>query len=614
MNLLQLLKKPIVMVALFFTVLTAAMTFPLVFRMSSCIAGFQSTDEPYAGLWNFWWMKYSLQNSLPFSPCGWIGVPYGVTVTGSPYPLWEFINRWLTVLTNNVFAFNTEVLLSFLLAALFMYWLAYYILKQRMASVFAAVVFAFCPYHFVRSWQHLGLAQIQWLPLYVLALIRLKDVPSVKNALLLSGAFILVASFDFYYAYFAIIVTALVILFVTVKSVVHKVNLKAVRKFVMMVLLSFAVSVIFLLPVLILIAQIGMSQHAKSPSVFNAFQRPFDDLFTQSARPLSYLLPPTTHPLFGGFTLQLIGQSIYGTSLTEHALFLGWVPLFLAGYAIKKRRGQGKKSPSVVALSTEMKNREFYFSLFVFLAIALWLFSQPPWWRWGWLKIYMPSFFMYKLVPMFRAYSRVGLLVMMAVAVLAGFGLTMILERKKGLRRIATFAFFLGLVLFEFWNYPPYKVIDVSHMPSVYDWLDSQPGTFTIAEYPLDTQSTNELYKFYQTRHKKKIINGLNVGMVGHETLAALKNLSEQSTVQALATLGVRYCIVHEDGYLVTGLKEEKEQLDTIHRNPSLTLIRRFAPEECLGKAVLCLRKTGPIEVYEIHSQRDDHVTDRIDK
>ena len=40
----------------------------------------------------------------------------------------------------------------------------------------------------------------------------------------------------------------------------------------------------------------------------------------------------------------------------------------------------------------------------------------------------MPSFFMYKILPMFRAYCRFGIVVELAVAVLAGFGLKFFLR------------------------------------------------------------------------------------------------------------------------------------------------------------------------------------------
>ena len=151
---------------------------------------------------------------------------------------------------------------------------------------------------------------------------------------------------------------------------------------------------------------------------------------------------------------------------------------------------------------------------------------------------------MYKILPMFRAYCRFGIVVMFAVAVLAGFGLYFILERFKSYKiKIAILCLFCGLVLFEFWNWPPYKVIDVSRVPAVYYWLKGQPENFVIAEYPLDTSSPSEKYKFYQITHEKKIINGTIPGTYANKLAESLTRLSDPYTAGVLKWLGVKYAI-----------------------------------------------------------------------
>ena len=190
-----------------------------------------------------------------------------------------------------------------------------------------------------------------------------------------------------------------------------------------------------------------LNAHSKV-SAFNPYRRPFNDLFEQSARPLSYLLPAVVHPVFGKFTEQFIGSSFYGMSFTEHTLYLGWVPLILAFVALRRWRRKGKeskKSGTVPFRDSPFYRDDFYIGFFVFLAVAAWLFSQPPWWNIFGFKIYMPSFFMYKILPMFRAYCRFGIVVMLAVAVLAGFGLKFFLERFKSQRtKVAVTALFAG--------------------------------------------------------------------------------------------------------------------------------------------------------------------------
>ncbi len=159
-----------IILLLLFVILTSIFTFPLVFKAVNYIPGFNCTDEIYGALWNFWWLKYISAHHLPESSCSLIAAPFGIGSTESGYPIWNFINKWLTIFTSNIFTYNFETLFSFLASAAFMYYLVLYLSKDRISSVFSAIIYAFCPYHFARAWQHLGLAQTQWMPLYILAL------------------------------------------------------------------------------------------------------------------------------------------------------------------------------------------------------------------------------------------------------------------------------------------------------------------------------------------------------------------------------------------------------------------------------------------------------------
>jgi hypothetical protein len=190
---------------------------------------------------------------------------------------------------------------------------------------------------------------------------------------------------------------------------------------------------------------------------------------------------------------------------------------------------------------------------------------------------------------------------MLAVAVLAGFGLKFILERFKSRKtKIAITCLFSGLVLFEFWNWPPYKIIDVSKVPAVYYWLKEEAGDFAIAEYPLDVNGPNEMYKFYQIKHEKKMINGTIPGTYPNALAQTITKLSVPHTVGVLKWLGVKYVLVHRDGYMETELIEEKKELDKIPHNPGLKLVRSFPVQECPQQDIMCVQKTGPIDVYEV--------------
>jgi hypothetical protein len=313
---------------------------------------------------------------------------------------------------------------------------------------------------------------------------------------------------------------------------------------------------------------------------------------------LSYLLPAVVHPLFGRFTESFVGTPLYGLSFTEHTLYLGWIPLILAFFVFQRWRKDKKQNN----LASGLKDRDkFYIGFFLFLAITAWLFSQPPWWSLGSVKIFTPSFFMYKILPMFRAYCRFGIVVMLAVAILAGYSLKFILERFSIQKvKIAVTTLFCGLVLFEFWNYPPFRVIDLSKAPEVYYWLKAQPGDFVIAEYPLDIIGPNVKYMFCQTRHEKKIINGSIPNTYANNLAKTITKLSQQKTAGVLKWMEVRYVLVHRDGYLKTDLVEDREELEKIPSNLGLKFVKSFSAQKCPQENIMCIQETGPIDVYEV--------------
>ena len=597
------MKKRFFYILGFYLILTAIFTFPLVFKLKSYILGTYTSDEPFGWLSYFWWLKYAFQNHLPYTKYSVIAAPFGIDISSYIiYPFWNAFTKWLSVFVGYILSYNIQILFSFALSGVTMFYLAFAVTKDKISSLFSGVIYAFCPYHFARAWQHLSLAQIQWMPLYLLSLVKLKERPGYKNMFLSIGAIFLLASSELHYFYFAYIATGL---FLVIYFIFCKKKSGDYLPFLKKTLVVIAAGIIFVIPAVAntVLKKAFLQKESIRPSAWSVV-RPFDDLFAQSARPLSYFLPSTAHPVFGRFTESFIGTSIYGESLTEHTLYLGWIPLILAFVAFIswKRR----KKLRVTSYELRVTDKEpFYIGFFAFLAIAAWLFSQPPWWEIGSIKIYMPSFFVYRLLPMFRASCRFGILVMLAIAVLSAFGLKFILEKFSDRRiRAIVICTFFSLLLFEFWNYPPLKVINVGRFPQVYYWLKEHPGYIIIAEYPLDAGSPNELYKFYQTLHEKKIINGSTPYSYANKVAKKIIKLSSQNTAGILKRIGVKYALVHREGYLETDLIEDREELDKIPKNKGLKFIRSFPAQECPDEGIMCVQKSGPIDVYEVIGEK----------
>ena len=580
-------------------------TFPLYTDISGFLPGFHSSDEPYAAVWYSWRIQHAVQNHLPLMRTDYIAYPFGVNLflSGILAVLWLAWTHFLAIFAHPAVSYNIQALSNTLLCALFAYGLIYYLTGLRSAGFFGGLVFAFSPYQSVRTWQHLSLSYNQWIPLALFAAILLKDNFTKKRAMFFLFSLLLLFSFDYSILYLGTI--ALFAFFIYVFFyMIWKVKLRAGSAVLKQDILYLKGATLIVLTAFLLlgfqfypIIDNMFSSNQGLPSAFNAYKRPFEDLFIQSARPFSYFFPAAVHPVFGEFTEQFIGSFLYGVSLTEHTLYLGLIPMILAfvGFRGLKKRG------GVPEEGYPPSRDKFYIRFFVFLAVVAWLFSQPPWWNFFGLRIYMPSFFMYKILPMFRAYCRFGIVLMLAVAVLAGFGLKFILMKVGSRRaRIALVCLFCGLVLFEFWNWPPYKVIDISMVPGAYYWVKDEPGNIVIAEYPMDADSPNEMYKFYQTTHEKKIINGTIPGTYANKVAQTIRSLSDRDTPGILKWMGIKYALVHREDYLKTGLVAEIEELGRIPDNPGIKFIRSFPAEECPDKDIMCVQKCGPIDVYEI--------------
>jgi len=579
-------------------ILILIITFPFILKITTHIPGFFSTDEPFGVLWNSWNIKYSFTNKTPSDSNFLIAYPFGHTQKASFITfVWSSVYFLLSIFTTPVLTFNIQVLLNIILIAVFTYYLSFYLTKNRSSALLSAVIFSFCPYQFSKIWQHLGLTYNQWLIFCLLSVILLREKQTKKYKFLFLGSLLLLYSFDFIIMYFGTFVLGSILIYCfayrwKLKLFTQRNLLSADLKYFKIVFLIIAFSLVVLsIQFAPLIANTFRYQETE-PSAYNAYHRPFNDLFEQSARPLSYFLPAVVHPVFGKFTEKFIGSSFYGVSVTEHTLYLGWVPIILAFIAFrrwKKRRKQKEKDKD-----------DFYIGFFLFLAFLAWLFSQPPWWNIGPLKIYMPSFFMYKVLPMFRAYCRFGIVVMLAVSMLAGYGLKFILEKFKNKKiKIFVTGLFCILVLFEFWNWPPYKVIDVSKSPKVYSWLKNDQDKFAIAEYPLDTEGSNELYKFYQTFHHKPIINGTTPGTYPNRIAKTIEDLSREDTASILKWMGVKYVLVHKKDYEDTELIKKINEFKNIPQNKGLKFVKSFPPQACPAD-VMCIQQIGQIDVYEV--------------
>ncbi len=621
----------------FFFLLILIVTYPAIFKLKSSFYG--KPGDCVGSIWQLWWLKYAIwQKHISPNFCPLLAAPFGIDLT-SLMARDIFSNHFMRLpllFLDEIVAYNLFLLLTFLLSAITMYFLACHFTKNRLTSMVTGIMYAFCPYHLTHAQQHFGLAQIQWMPLYLLFLFKLDEHKDYKYALLCALTFSLNLFADIHYGYFMLIFTATFVLWRVWQGIrgrgaesrerraesreqgaERKLLISKLRSFKVILVTVFA-ALIFTLPFTYPILKTLFTTPRTELIAFKGDIRPLRDLFGNSARPLGYLLPSQENPIFGGYTKRFVKSPFYGGHPVEHTLYLGWVGIMLSIVAVREwrrrnrrqvgrwesgqvrkgekaqvSRGQRLSGDQVIRLAGERKDRspitvhrsQKAVSFFLFAGIVALLFSHSPYTEIGNFRILFPSYFMYKALPMFRVCARFGIVVMLCVSVLAGIGLTSILEKIKNVKKRRVFlSIVLLLVFIEFTPTLPASVVNAVNPPPVYKWLTKQEGDFAIAEYPL---KGDQEYQFWQRIHQKRLVNGALPGTYADKVRREIVDILKPETPGILKFLGAKYVILHPDKYL------ESEDVPIIGEVPNLK-----------GKSGLKLIKVfNEIEVYEVIAQ-----------
>jgi len=173
----------------------------------------------------------------------------------------------------------------------------------------------------------------------------------------------------------------------------------------------------------------------------------------------------------------------------------------------------------------------------------------------------------YRFVPGFdglRVVSLHFMIVAFLLAVLAGLGAAMLLERYRVAGRAAIVCGVMA-ILAESWSVPtatnrPLPApgyapppVEVASVPPVYDMVRDLPEGIVVAEFPFGDAAYAIQYVFYSGAHRKPIVNGYSGFSPGtyariYGPLTSRPYGAEAWT--ALRSSGATHVIVHEDGFL----------------------------------------------------------------
>lgn len=473
-----------------YTLITCIVTYPVALTMTTAMAGCAGDVEQY--VWALWWAKRALID-LHTSPANISSLFYPTGVYVPIQFTWPYV-QLLAVPTLSMFgpvaAYNIEMLLSFILAGFTAYLLCYHLTGSKLAAFVGGCIYSFSSFHFIHAVAgHLNLVQIQWFPLYALFMLRLVKTPRLKTAIL-TGVFwaLSLSVFTAYIGYFGILFPLAFLAYHIWANRKAVLNARFLRYF----FLSSAIAGILIAPFLLPFVSEVLSGKGIYVTAYGTLHYS-PDLF-------SFLVPHPYHPVFAKVGLiRSIATQITKTDQYESTIYVGWLALALAFIG-------ARKNPRASGFWVFLGLGAAILSLGPFLIVG----GHPAKYSIESIQslIVMP-YALFRKLPFFamdRTSGRLAVLLMLAISVLAGYGLTNLLKATPNSKtRIAIVLGFTSFIVAESIVMFPFPVLDAS-VPRFYLDLSHDSEDYAILDIPATLASGRTMY--YQIYHQHRIVGG----------------------------------------------------------------------------------------------------------
>ena len=520
-----------------FSILTVALTYPIVWHLSDSLPGRPVDNFHY--LWELWYPAHAIfdLHTSPFIDPK-IYSPFGFDLIRnqdmSPATVLLFLP--LTRAVGEVVAYNIIVLISFPLSAFGTYLLARELWESRLAAMVAGTAVAFCAYRVSHALGHLSIVNTQWIPFFILYVEQSIKRPTTPNGLLAGLFYALSALVTWYYAV-GCAISAL--LYVSVRLTPR--DRRHAKEFVRPVAAAALVSLVLVTPFAVPYVR-GVTSGAMT-------NRPTPEQEMYSASVSDFFIPITNHPVWGRWVSQHWRTGVNGQWLSEWQIYLGSILLVLAVLGVWAERTRTVWALMAVGIGM------FVLALGPYLQITHQVIGGVSNRTWFW-PIPLPVRVL-GLIPPFsllRAWSRMGIFVEIVVAVLAARGVLVLFDHAPqlfGARRVAWRVAVTAIVL-------SLAVVDTLAVPyvrssiqprAVDQWLARQPGDFAIIEYPVidDGWSGPAMYRRRVTG--KRTVLGYGSYPPNQDFWPLLSKYPAPEALDLLQWWDVKYVIVDESRY-----------------------------------------------------------------
>ncbi len=492
-------------------VLTVLMTWPTAPRLGT-MGRFDNGDGRFS-IWNVSWVAHAILNDPLHVLDANIFHPHPGTLTYSELNLGAGVLAApaYAATRNPVAAHNSAVLI-----ALFAAFLATWALVRRLTGSFGAGILAATGYTFsaytAAHTAHIQLLMVFGFPLIMLAFHRLAERPSVATGIGLGGALGATALASGYYGVFAIPLIGLATVIWARRS----------ARYWMAVAVAAGTMAVLVLPVFVPFLRARAAARATSPSSAEQIAR-------YSAHWLDYV---TSGTLLGQQTLVTIVDAV--RPYVPSGMFQAPNEVLFPGFVIAALAVVGASLGLVDATQ-----RRAIAGYMVIAAAALWASFGPSAGLYSVMATTVPG------ISLLRAPVRMGVIVILALAVLAGFALSRV-------RRPWVVLLCLGLLVAELWV--PWPLRASSAEPRPYHMLRELPRGGVI-EFPFPYIRTD----FHQhtramlrsTTNWQPLVNGYSDFTPDdfYEIAAPVNGFPDARSFEILRNRQVRYVLLRLGEY-----------------------------------------------------------------
>jgi hypothetical protein len=484
---------------LLFTVLTAVMTYPQIFRIRDAV---NDAGDPLLNAWALCWVAHQLPFSPPHLFDGNIFYPERHALAFSETLVVPALSvaPLLWSGAGHILAYNLVFLSGFVLSGFGAALLVRELTRNTGAAILAGIVFAFLPYR-MDHYAHLQLQQAEWIPLALWAFHRVLANGRFRDGLWL-GVFVACQALSC--VYYGVFLAAFL---VVVGGTLLLSNLTIARARLPVLAAGVVLALVLLVPM----------ARAYGAARRTVGERSSAEAVVGSATWRNFLATPDNNVWYGQWSSRFADP--------ERRLFPGMVAIALA----------------IVALWPPWSWTRLAYALGLLFAIDVTRGFNGLTYQ-----------YLYDYVTPFRALripARMGVMAGFSLAVLAGFGTARLAAaiRRPPLRLAFVMTLCIAALL-EYRSFPLSLTTIPRSPPDIYADLLYDRGdspTTAIIEIPIARQDPT--YMYYSTFHWQSLLNGYS-GFLPPSYIRLVQSMEDFPDARSLLMLhsrGARYALIH---------------------------------------------------------------------